>query len=856
MKRTILFTIVALFICACSHDETTTSFPESPVLKASIEENSSRVFLSYGMKLAWNAEDRISVFSSSQNECYIFEGKTGDNTGNFHKTDSSPVESTFTRRYAIYPYCSTATSSQQGKITTTLPKKQLYEPGTFDASASIMGAATKNLSDDVLIFKNVCGYLKVSLFCPTGASVRTLSLQGNNLENLAGEITIDVEDNAAPKMEITSGEKIITLDCGKQGVLLSTEENNPTSFYFVVPPTLFEKGFTLSGVDTEGGKFEVKTLKSLKIERNTMQRMETIIFNSIADNINGTDILRGNNLVGLITEKSTGKAIEGVPVSDGFQIVLTDSNGVYQMHAHEQCRMVYYSTPSGYRINTDPATNTPLFYSLEEIDHTMVNRNDFVLEKDSSTDDFTIIAIGDPQCKSEANVERYRTDTLSDIQSYIAQEQSNGRCLNPIAITMGDIIYNTPELWNSMKSSMSNLTLKNGSLLTFFQTIGNHDHNDGNDQYQAREGFNRMYGPTDFSFNVGQTHVVVMDNIICTGRSGTGWSYTAGILPEQLEWLKEDLALVPNKEEKLIVFCCHAPFGAKVKGDGPESNINLYVDMSHNYDEVISLFTQFKDAKIFSGHRHVMRNFTNNDYICQSGRPLKEHNVGAACGGWWSCNLNADGTPIGYMIQEIKGNTFYDLRYKVTSKSQDAQIRVYDGSQIYTTYSLDYSWYSSTNVCGSTSYVVSGFPILKDSFVVSVYAGDISDWTVSLYHKGEKVADLEPAPKYACDICAAAFFYRNGSASKWYSQNQDTEHYWYIKAPNGSASTYTNWEIVARHTIPESGIEHVYRADRIKVNFSGFEYGTTENDPPQPTEGDDKEGSGQSENLGEKDGKW
>ena len=80
-----------------------------------------------------------------------------------------------------------------------------------------------------------------------------------------------------------------------------------------------------------------------------------------ADAIEGTLIEAGNNIVGCIKDKSTGKGISGIAVSDGYSLVSTDANGVYQFKATQDyvsnpkrvTRYVYFTVPSGYEVPTD-----------------------------------------------------------------------------------------------------------------------------------------------------------------------------------------------------------------------------------------------------------------------------------------------------------------------------------------------------------------------------------------------------------------------------------------------------------------------------------------------------------------------
>ena len=79
--------------------------------------------------------------------------------------------------------------------------------------------------------------------------------------------------------------------------------------------------------------------------------------------INGTTLSEQNTLVGLVSDSSTGKGIQGVVVSDGFSVVKTDANGVYQFPASRYAKTVFVSVPAAYEIPLD-ANKKPVFYKV------------------------------------------------------------------------------------------------------------------------------------------------------------------------------------------------------------------------------------------------------------------------------------------------------------------------------------------------------------------------------------------------------------------------------------------------------------------------------------------------------------
>lgn len=301
--------------------------------------------------------------------------------------------------------------------------------------------------------------------------------------------------------------------------------------------------------------------------------------------VNGTQLDGNTTLYGLVTDTS-GNPIPGVVVSDGYGCVTTDANGVYQMERYKKARFVHYSTPAGYAINTS-ADNYPLFYA-EIVHKNIADRHDFVLTPlPAPESDFTLVCIADPQCATTAEISRYVNETIPDVEATVDAYKAKG---TPVyGITLGDIVFDTPDLWSNMKESMANRNLP------VFQTIGNHDHlqtetSDDN----AAANFETQFGPRNYSFNRGDVHIVSMDNVLYEGKK----KYKGGITDRQLEWLRQDLSHVDK--DKLVIFCAHIPFrgGTSVTDESHE-----------NYDGVLDLLSGFSEAHIMIGHTHYHQKY-------------------------------------------------------------------------------------------------------------------------------------------------------------------------------------------------------------------------------------------------------
>ena len=276
-----------------------------------------------------------------------------------------------------------------------------------------------------------------------------------------------------------------------------------------------------------------------------------------------------------------------------------------------------------------------------------------------------------------------------------------------------------------MKKSMASIS---GSV-PFFQTIGNHDHLNETDNnvtttyWKSIENFQKYFGPQNYSFNRGDVHIISMDNVLHGEQpdQGEDQEFAAGFYDWQFEWLKQDLSYVPK--DKMVILCCHGPFRSG----------SAYNHSDERYrQEVLELLAGYAEAHLMIGHTHYNENYIHT----VNGKKVYEHIQGAACGAFWHASFNGDGTPNGYAIYDIEGASVKDWRFKATGRDADFQMRVYKGNQTYS--------YDKQNVKGVNSkFAPYTFGLNAEDIVVNIWNIEHDDsWTVTLYQRGEKVADL------------------------------------------------------------------------------------------------------------------
>ncbi len=445
------------------------------------------------------------------------------------------------------------------------------------------------------------------------------------------------------------------------------------------------------------------------------------------------------DLYGYVRDTS-GNAIEGVVVSDGYTCTATDADGLYTLQRHPNAYYVYYSTPADCKVELNASTGLPLFY--QKLSKSQ-KQYDFTLTRQPKETKFRMLALGDPQVTSTAQVYRFETETVADIKSYVAA-QTDG--LPTYAITLGDIVGNKWELYPNMVKAMA----QSKASVPIFQTIGNHDHEFPQvTDIAAQRKFESTFGPVNYSFTRGDVHFVSMDDIIhrATGSS----DYTGGFLDWQYEWLKQDLSYVPKS--CAVVLCIHIPFRGGFNGAG-----ETY------YDKVPELLGQYAAAWIFSAHTH--NNKTNYSH---GTKKIREYILGTSCGAWWHGTVCTDGAPNGYGVFEYDGTKLTNMIYKPTHYDENFQIRLYNGWDVFTGGTAN-SWKFDLQQP-------------KNRLMANVWNAD-DTWTIEVYEDGVKTGNM--TKKAMIDPWSSAYFCGFCGLKADYASKADHIYYYTIKNPDAA----------------------------------------------------------------------
>ena len=272
MKRIsiyLIMSVVAVFAAGCIED---VELPqEEVVFKAVSDQAVTRTELGEDLSVLWQENDMITVFyGSDYNSKFRLGTGAGTTEGSFLGVDYEDGTK-YKGNYAIYPYSIYNHLYDVKTVTLNINGTQPYKEGGFDKDMNPMVAKTDDTGDFTLRFHNVCGMLKVSVV--GDKKIKSATLSGVNAEPLAGECYVNLNDMTV-RMDNTASTSIY-LDCG-DGVQLDPDE--PTDFWFVVPPVVFNDGFGVYLTDAEGGGMLCYRFKHTEIKRNTVQPMSVITY--------------------------------------------------------------------------------------------------------------------------------------------------------------------------------------------------------------------------------------------------------------------------------------------------------------------------------------------------------------------------------------------------------------------------------------------------------------------------------------------------------------------------------------------------------------------------------------------------
>lgn len=364
--------------------------------------------------------------------------------------------------------------------------------------------------------------------------------------------------------------------------------------------------------------------------------------------------------------------LKGVFVSSLGTIVETDKDGKFELPIGKK-DIVFVIKPRGYQFPLQK-NNVPAFYkilyqesspadfkykgitdTIKEIENVY-----FPMYPSNEEENFSAQMIGDIQAPTPKEVEFFQQTIVPVLYQHPAD----------FKVCLGDIADNNLDIYPSIVGALNSIKTP------LYMVFGNHDTNYRSAGYQNEaETFRSHFGPDYYSFNYGETHFVVLNTVLYNGwnvEDTTRGSYTGGLYPQQLEWLKQDMNLVPD--DQAIVLMAHIPFTLK------------YADSLH-IKEVFDVLKDKENLLSIYGHLHQIESWQyNKESMWEYPGQFKAQVAGATCGAWWLGPFNldsipdatcTDGAPPGIFLYNFsKGD--YSKQFIPASNAKDQQMRIGD----------------------------------------------------------------------------------------------------------------------------------------------------------------------------------
>ncbi|OLT43747.1 phosphoesterase [Saccharomonospora sp. CUA-673] len=402
---------------------------------------------------------------------------------------------------------------------------------------------------------------------------------------------------------------------------------------------------------------------------------------------------------------SDGEAgVQGVVVSNGRDIVRTDSEGRYRLPAFDNMT-VFITQPEGYEVPVDeynvpqfhynhlPEGSPDLKYGGIAPTGPLPSAVNFPLieSDDTANPEQSCIIAGDLQTYDRTEVEYARKGAIADM----AARDDYASCGS---LFVGDIVGDDLSLFDDVKD-LAQMTNGPARFLP-----GNHDLDfDAETPGHSLDTYRAELAPTYYSYDIGNVHFVALNTVEypcspsednmpglgerCDDPAGNP-QYNGAIDDQQLAWLERDLEQVDRN--KLIVVASHI-------------GLTNWVDQTspiHQVDQAEQVYELLKGRKAVavSGHSHTVENMKAGDasegwqdVAGVDKLPFPHITAGAISGDWYSGEVTENGYPTaigrdggrpGLLTLDVNGNNFQE-RYTVTGEDDSVQTQLGINSPTY-----------------------------------------------------------------------------------------------------------------------------------------------------------------------------
>lgn len=656
LTRAVIIPLILLMAGACNREMRETDQPENTVITVALPGHTKTTMgPSEGgiHKIYWSEGDRIAINGKISSPLNDIGAQTSVAKFSFSSNLSTPYR-------VIYP-----SSFHKNNATITLPSTQNFTVGTFSSGAYPLAGYVTSNNDETITLRNLCAIVRLSVKKDPAFDAGKLTqvrFLGNNDEQVCGDFAIDyVSATLSPAGESGVG-RSLTLS-----LLQSLPESEALDLYLVVPARTYSNGFSVVLEDDAQHAVSKVTRNPVTLKAGSIAQMSAFNFNP-ADS--GTEFLlediveedlameEAYNIKGRVIDKD-GDPVRNVVVTDGILCVQTREDGSFYLNSNlEKVKYVYISTPNGYMPKVE--NGIPRFYkelSSFTPSNGVYSVGDFVVTPMENPNEFTILVTADPQPRaSSATLDNVAYRSLRACEAMYQELKETAAQIQDrqvIGICLGDLVHG---------NSATNLALMDtyatalGTLgYPTYNIIGNHD----NDTSAADDDggawkFESLFGPRNYSFNMGGIHFVMLDNLIMKiGASSNKLDdYDQGLTDDIWEWLQADMSYIPTST--MIMVCAHSPLFKQESGS-ERTNTAYHGGTTSNKDNGAygygDLFDKYNQVHAWAGHTHSTFNFIYSN--THRHRNIQVHTLARSTGELWTNEYLANGTPQGFTVVDV-----------------------------------------------------------------------------------------------------------------------------------------------------------------------------------------------------------
>lgn len=444
--------------------------------------------------------------------------------------------------------------------------------------------------------------------------------------------------------------------------------------------------------------------------------------------------------------------VPGVSVTNGVDVVTTDEQGRYELPADDNMT-VSVTQPAGWQVPVDDQMFAQFSYN-----HLPEGSPDLRFGGLEPTGPVPT-AVNFPMAQSEATADPQQSCPMAaDTQTYNMEEVGWAAQGAPADLMerddyagcgimlLGDNVGDDLSLNDELKGLYEDA---NGPVRAL---PGNHDIDfDAAGDTHSTDTYRRDFGATYYSYDVGNTHFVALDNIDYHGAEadGSNGSYDEAISQQQLEWLRNDLAQVDN--DKQIVIAAHAPI------------IGYNEVITDNAPELYDILADYPNAVTVGGHTHTLENHragdTRAEWAEQGVSELTHDQViaGAVSGDWYSGALNENGVPHAYTQDAAEPGVYTfefdgDQRsgyYTVRNESTDHQFLTGVNSPSWREWAADAQAWQDNDKQGEAPADVDPLTVSRadlasgESWLTTSFYGGSTDATVTMSVDGGEAVEAQ-----------------------------------------------------------------------------------------------------------------